>query len=559
MGEELKEVWTTQILPVTKFSNNDYYRRKDKGQIEAFDNLSEYKPTYLPIGAMGYNGSNKTYRQLKTIKVKNSNGSFDYYMVPEFAVEGAYVDKPKPVVEPQSNQTIVQTQQVHNNESPKPNIVAKQPVKKSVAPKSKLISKQPVPQNLLPYIANVTSDGVAFFNIPDGYTNDQFEEAVKAIYGQNKELAQKPMVYYEQPQQQIQQQQQQQQATQQSQKQYQAQRQQIAQQPQAQKQQTVQQSQQQRQQATQGQNIKYNTSNNTKTVKVPVENTGEPDLVTEVFAYPNRQIDVYNIHPEAYQKVLEYLNQNFDKTKTNNKPDRYILSLSGFGNVPIGGEVNDSIFHYIGKDGEHESVNRWHFQNANIINKNEPFSFNTVYNNVVTDNGKLKMYSYSNGNDIYLKNNHGLLIKYPFEWHKQNDVFDFYTELDEDQISYLRDHGFNEQQIKDFINKNKNIMVSKDYNNVDKSIFRPIEKQQTTQNNSTSNIVQKAKQKAKQAGKKVLSFFGFQNGGQLKYYRNLSQLFIPNIPYLTGQYTNTCEVHKQGGTLKLIKKYRNNL
>ena len=274
MGEELKEVWTTQILPVTKFSNNDYYKRKDKGQIEAFDNLSEYKPTYLPIGAMGYNGSNKTYRQLKTIKVKNSNGSFDYYMVPEFAVEGAYVDKPKPVVEPQSNQTIVQTQQVHNNESPKPNIVAKQPVKKSAAPKSKLISKQPVPQNLLPYIANVTSDGVAFFNIPDGYTPVQFENAIRAVYGLNKDLLKKPMVYYEQPQQQIQQQKQQQQAVQQSQKQYQAQRQQIAQQPQAQKQQTVQQSQQQRQQATQGQNIKYNTSNNTKTVKVPVENTG---------------------------------------------------------------------------------------------------------------------------------------------------------------------------------------------------------------------------------------------------------------------------------------------
>lgn len=519
MEEELKEVWTTQIRPVTRFSSNDYYRRKDKGQIEAFDNLSEYKPTYLPVGAMGYDGSNKTYRQLKTIKVRNSDGNFDYYMVPEFAVEGVYVDKPKPVVEPitdlapQNNQqAVIQPQQASNQVPPKSNTVVKQPVQKPVTTKSNPIVKQPVPQNLLPYIANVTSNGVAFFNIPDGYTNDQFEEAVKAVYGQNKGLAQKPMVYYEQPQQQIQQQKQQQQAAQQSQKQYQTQRQQIAQQSQTQKQQNA-----------QRQNIKYNTSNNTQTVRVPVENTGEPDLVTEVFAYPNRTVNVYNIHPEAYQKVLEYLNNNFKKTKTNNnKSDMYILSLSGFNNVPIGGEVNDSIFHYISKDGEHESVNRWHFQNANIINKNELFSFRPVYNDVVTDNGKLKMYSYSNGNDVYFKNSKGMLLRHPFEWSKQESVFDFYTDLDKDQISYLREHGFNEQQIKDFINKNKNIMITDDYNNIDRSIFRPIEKEQTTQNNSgqqvkgSNNLVQKAKQ----AGKKVLSFLGFQNGGQLKYYKN---------------------------------------
>ena len=545
MGEELKEVWTTQILPVTKFSNNDYYKRKDKGQIEAFDNLSEYKPTYLPIGAMGYNGSNKTYRQLKTIKVKNSNGSFDYYMVPEFAVEGAYVDKPKPVVEPQSNQTIVQTQQVHNNESPKPNIVAKQSVKKSAAPKSKLISKQPVPQNLLPYIANVTSDGVAFFNIPEGYTNDQFEKAVKAVYGLNKDLVKKPMVYYEQPQQQIQQQKQQQQAVQQSQKQYQAQRQQINQQSQAQK-----------QQATQGQNIKYNTSNNTQTVKVPVEGIDKPDLVTEVFAYPTRKVDVYNIHPEAYQKVLEYLKNNFDKTKANNKPNSYILSLSGFEKVPIGGEVNDSVFHYIGKDGQHEHMSRWYFQNANIINKNESFLPLEISDNIVTNNGKIKMYSYSNSGNVYYKNSNERLTIHPFTQQTYNNIIDFYDDSSDNKISQLKERGFNEQQIKDFINKGKNILVT-EWSDVNKSIFRPIEKEQTTQNNSTSNIVQKAKQKAKQAGKKVLSFLGFQNGGQLKYYRNLSQLFIPNIPYLTGQYTNTCEVHKRGGELKLIKKYKN--
>lgn len=520
MPEERKEMWTTQIR---KGDDSGFNQRRARKIAEVYDDISQYTPKYLPAGSMGYDSRTQLYTQTKPIKVRNSDGSFTVYDVPEFAVEGVYIDQQKPVVEPipdlvpQNSHVVIQTQQVHNNVPPKPNTVAKQQVQKPVTIKSTPIVKQPVPQNLLPYIANVSSDGVAFFNIPEGYTNDQFEEAVKAVYGQNKELSKKPMVYYQQPQQQIQQQKQQQQAAQQSQKQYQAQRQQITQ-----KQQEVQQSQAQKQQNTQKPNMKYNTSNNTQTVKVPVENAGEPDLVTEVFAYPNRTVDVYNIHPEAYQKVLEYLNNNFNKTKTNNKPDMYILSLSGFNNVPIGGEVNDSTFHYISKDGEHESVNRWHFQNANIINKNEPFSFHTVYNDVVTDNGKLKMYSYSNGNDVYFKNSKGMLLRHPFEWNKQESIYDSYTDLDKDQISYLREHGFNEQQIKDFINKNKNIMITDDYNNVDRSIFRPIEKQQPTQNNSsqqtkgTSNIVQKAKQ----AGKKVLSFLGFQNGGQLKYYKN---------------------------------------
>ena len=534
MGEELKEVWTTQILPVTKFSNNDYYRRKDKGQIKAYNNLSEYKPTYLPIGAMGYDGSNKTYHQLKTIKVRNSNGGFDYYMVPEFAVEGAYVDQPKTVIEPQSNQTAVQTQQVHNNEPPKPNIVAKQPVKKSIAPKSKLIVKQPVPQNLLPYIANVTSDGVAFFNIPEGYDYYQFLEAIEAVYQQNKELAQKPMVYYEQPQQQIQQQKQQQQAAQQSQKQYQAQRRQIS----------------------QRQNIKNNTDNNAQADKEQGENNNNPDLVTEVFAYPGRKVDVYNIHPEAYQKILEYLNQNYQKTETNNKPERYVLSLSGFEKVPIGGEVNDSTFHYIGKNGDDRMMPMPYYRNPNIISKNEIVSRGNIQQNINTDNGKLKMYSRSNDNSLYYKGINTGLLGHSFPWMTYNKLNNNVNRIINDQYYPLKKNGLTDQQIMDYANKYTTVYTDYDDYDVDKSIFHPIEKQQTTQNNSTGNIVQKAKQKAKQAGKKVLSFLGFQNGGQLKYYENTSQLFIPNMPYLIGQYTNTYKAHKQGGELKLIKKYR---
>ena len=493
MEEELKEVWTTQILPVTRFSNNDYYRRKDKGQIEAYNDLSEYKPTYLPVGSMGYDGSSKTYSQLKPIKVRNSDGSFDYYMVPKFAIEGVYVDQPKTVVEPiadlahQENQQAIQQQ---------PQQVSLQ---KPVVQKSNSVVKQPVPQNLLPYIANVTSDGVVFFNIPDGYTQNQFEEAIQDVYGLNKDLSKKPMVYYEQPQQQIQQQKQQQQAAQQSQKQYQKHRQ---------------------------QTLKYITNNNTQTVKVPVENTGEPDLVTEVFAYPSRDVDVYNIHPEAYQKVLEYLNKNFNKTKTNNKPEHYVLSFSGFEKVPIGGEVNDSAFHYIGKDGQHNVVHRLYPSNANIINKNESFSKYNFIHDMATDDGKSKLYSYSNSDKIYYKDSYGNLISYPFEWSVGNKIDNYLFGSEDKYISDLRGRGLTEQQIVDYAHKYKNELYDRQKYNIDKSIFRPVEKKQSTQNNSSQqtsnsgNVVQKLKQTVKQTASKIRSFLGFQNGGQLKYYKN---------------------------------------
>lgn len=452
---------------------------------------------------MGYDGSNKTYRQLKTIKVRRQDGSFDYYMVPEFAVKGAYVDKPKPVVEPivdlatQNNQqAVIQPQPVSKSTPPKSNVVANQTPPKPATTESNTIVKQPVPQDLLPYIANVSSDGVAFFNIPDGYTAGQFEQAVEAVYGQNKDLSQKPMVYYEQPQQQIQQQKQQQQASQQS--------------------------QAQKQQATQGQNMKYNTSNNTKVVKVPVKGVDEPDLVTEVFAYPRRRVNTYNIHPEAYQKVLEYLNKNFNKTKPNNKPDWYVLSLYGFDKVPIGGEVYDSVFHYIGKEGKDAQEFRYYDNNPNVINENEPISHNVVLNDIILDNGKLKMYSYSNNDSIYYKTSNGVLTWQPLNWNTSNKVGDASYHKDSEFISNLRGHGLTEQQIADYINKGKNVFTNIKRYNVDRSIFRPIEKEQQTQNNSgqqtknTNNLVQKAKQ----AGKKVLSFLGFQNGGQLKYYKN---------------------------------------
>ena len=511
MEEELKEVWTTQILPVTRFSNNDYYRKKDKGQIKAYNNLSEYKPTYLPVGSIGYDGSNKTYRQLKTIKVRNSDGSFDYYMVPEFAVEGVYIDQPKTVVEPivdlapQNNQqAVIQSQPVSKPIPTKPNIVANQTPPKPVSTKSTPIVKQPVPQNLLPYIANVTSDGVVFFNIPDGYTRGQFEEAIDAVYKLNKDLSKKPMVYYEQPQQQIQQQQQQQQAVQQSQKQYQLQRQQVAQKL----------------------NMKYKVNNQARTAKTNNYEIDNPELITEVFAYPSRWVDVYNIHPDAYQKVLEYLNNNFKKTKTNNKPYGYILSLSGFKNVPIGGEANDTTYHYISKDGNDESVSRWTTDNANIINKNEPFSTNRIENNAVIDNGKVKMYSYLNADEVFYRNSDGALIVHPFNWITRNKVTNYYTDSYKEKISDLRKKGFTEQQAIDYINKINNIRSGTKNYNVDKSIFRPIEKQQTTQNKSTQqtsssgNVVQKVKQTVKQTASKIRSFLGFQNGGQLKYYKN---------------------------------------
>ena len=535
MEEELKEVWTTQIRPGKDYGYTDKSKKALRNVTEVYNDLSEYKPKYISAGVMGWNSKTRTYPQLKPIKVRRQDGGFDFYMVPQFAAKGIYVDKPKQVVEPitdlasQNNQqAVIQPQPVSNPIPTKSNAVANQTPPKSVTQKSNTIVKQPVPQNLLPYIANVTSDGVVFFNIPDGYTQNQFEEAIQDVYGLNKDLSKKPMVYYEKPKQQIQQQKQQQQAVQQSQKWYQLQRQYI------QQLQDIWQSYKQKQKATKKQDVKYNTDNNAQIDERYDKKPGEQDLVADVFAYPSRDIHVYSIHPEAYQKTLEYLNKNYYKTKIDNKPDKYVLSIYGFDKVPIGGEVNDSIFHYIGKDGKQTGKQRYHYDNANIINKNEFVQLNDISNDnkIVTQNGKLKLYSNQNNDDVYYKNNEGSLIQHPFDWYTYEKVGGNETVDSSRVFSHLKNYELTQQQAIDFINESDNRLTNRQDHNVIKYIFYPIEKQQSTQNNleqqvkSVNNSGQQTKntnnlvQKAKQAGKKVLSFLGFQNGGQLKYYKN---------------------------------------
>ena len=395
-------------------------------------------------------------------------------------------ENPQPIIQQQPvSKPITTKSNAANQEPPKP-----------VAPKSNTIVKQPVPQNLLPYIANVTSDGVVFFNIPDGYTQNQFEEAMKAVFQQNKDLEQKPMVYYEQPKQQIQKQKQKQKAVQQSQEQYQKHKQQV---------------------------LKYITGNNIQTVKVPVKKIGNPDLVTEVFVYPEKTVRAYNMHPEEYQKILEYLNKNYQKTKTNNKSDGYVLSLFGFDKVPIGGEVNDTLFYYINKDGKRKEVDKWYYNNPNIINENDPVSIKYI-EKIDTNNGKSKMYSYSNGNEVYYKHN-GYLVEHPFIWRISSDKPDTSIKSLNDTIPTLRKEGFTEQQIMDFVNKKKSLIDKSQNYNVDKSIFYPIEENQQTNNNLEQQVnnTDNSKQQTKKSDRimkqvvKILNFLGFQNGGTLNY------------------------------------------
>ena len=49
---------------------------------------------------MGWDSKNEIYPEWKYIKVRKPEGGFALYSVPRYAVEGVYVDKPKPVVEP---------------------------------------------------------------------------------------------------------------------------------------------------------------------------------------------------------------------------------------------------------------------------------------------------------------------------------------------------------------------------------------------------------------------------------------------------------------------------
>ena len=65
---------------------------------------------------------------------------------------------------------------------------------------------------------------------------------------------------------------------------------------------------------------------------------------------------------------------------------------------------------------------RFGFNNANIINKNESISSSPIFNDIITNNGKLKLYLNSNNNEIYYKDVNGYLVSDPFKLYTMSAV-----------------------------------------------------------------------------------------------------------------------------------------
>lgn len=170
-----------------------------------------------------------------------------------------------------------------------------------------------MPANVQQYVDHVDANGNVFFTLPEGVSSDQFDEVLKSMQQPTT-----PMPLYESTPA------------------------------------KAQQSQEQSQSATETNSTNQNNSNNDavrtrgsvkKLVETePVESVGDR---YQLYAYPNPTVDVYNIHPDVYAKVLEQLQQNRN-SGGQSQTDRYIVSTKPL--ASNNGVLNDSVYHYIGNN-----------------------------------------------------------------------------------------------------------------------------------------------------------------------------------------------------------------
>lgn len=154
-----------------------------------------------------------------------------------------------------------------------------------------------MPANAQQYVDHVDENGNVFFRLPEGITNEQFQEALQRVRPQTTSTP----LYETTP---------------------------------------AQNSNSQNSNSS-GEATKSGNPNVRKTEGTPVQTGARYNL----YAYPQRQVDVYSIHPDVYAQVLEQLNTQNGGGGQNN---RYLISTTPL-SVP-NGMANDSTYHYIGKD-----------------------------------------------------------------------------------------------------------------------------------------------------------------------------------------------------------------
>lgn len=101
------------------------------------------------------------------------------------------------------------------------------------------------------------------------------------------------------------------------------------------------------------------------------------------YSYPQKQVHLYNIHPDAIDAVLEQL-KNKQKQNSSNTVDNVLLATQPLPGIHPGTTVNDSIYHFIPKTGI-PSGNNTHWYMSSVHAYENPYIVGNNYKGFIYD------------------------------------------------------------------------------------------------------------------------------------------------------------------------------
>ena len=321
------------------------------------------------------------------------------------------------------------------------------PAQRKAAPSKRSVTKQytPITGEAANYLDHI-SGGVPYFTLPWGYTNDDFQTALQAVIQAYPEMKNKKQEVYEDT------------ST-------------ASQEPSKKPQ----------------KNITTTTEQEFRKVDgIPIE-AGQK---FQLYAYPHESVHFYGIHPDVYEKVLKQLRTQAHSSSNNTGLKQYVITPKPLQKVPIGGQVNDSIHHYINANMEDTPYRLPYVVNENIISPGDMYAFAPeAVDPSEVQNGKVNARFSTYVGEFPLATSDGKTVL-----------------VSPDSIA-----GFWEasQYYNGYNSKNFNVRTPST-----QEILKTIQKNNPVQQSGASNSTSS---RVRSAVSKVKSWFGFKQGGTINY------------------------------------------
>ncbi len=397
-------------------------------------------------------------------------------------------------------------------------INASTPIQRKTALSKRNTTKQytPITGEVANYLSYV-SGGVPYFILPEGYTDNDFQEALQRVFKSNPDLQEMKMGTY----------------------------------------QDTSPTQEQTQEQTQEHDSNTVPVRNKKpsapkkqvhqSEKVEANSTRPVNYLDKsyyLYAYPHNNVHIYSIHPDIYEKVLEDLKSQQPSGKKVSRTSEYYLTTTPLSKVPIGGQVNDSIYHFINNRGLDDYVTIPAVENPNLVSSGDLIISNAADSNgniqysgapILMDkdikNGKIQAYTIDGptGQLLYSPGV-GINSRQPMTYVK--DLIQNSKKVPREMFQSLAESwGYTAEQLADrFYKKTKSYYTNQpEYSfflykdvpqeNIITDYKKPYEQQTGTEKqiSDVKRVVSSFQEQARKGVNKVKSWLGFREGGTINY------------------------------------------